>query len=150
MLWRTMFDEACRRTMVARLRRLQPDAPRRWGRMTAPQMVAHLSDQMRHALKDAPVSARPGYLRWSAVRYLSIYILPWPKGRIRGPSEAFLTKPASWEADVAALEDLLDRFVAVGPHQAWPDHALFGRMSGADWGVFVHKHFDHHLRQFGL
>lgn len=62
--------------------------------MTAAQVVAHLTDQMRHALEDAPVKARPGFLRLSAVRYLSIYVVPWPKGRIRGPSEAFLnTEP---------------------------------------------------------
>ncbi len=54
--------------------------------MTAAQVVAHLTDQMHHALEDVPVKARPGFLRWSVVRYLSIYVLPWPKGRIRGPN----------------------------------------------------------------
>jgi hypothetical protein len=118
--------------------------------MTAAQMVAHLTDQMRHALEDAPVKARPGLLRLPAVRYLSIYVVPWPKGRIRGPAEAFLTQPVSWEADIKALETLLERFVARGSNRPWPDHGLFGRMTGRDWGVFVHKHFDHHLRQFGV
>ena len=136
--------------MLAPMRRLAPDAPRRWGRMSAPQMVAHLTDQMRHALGDAPVKARRGPLRWSAVRLASIYLLPWPKGRVRGPSEAFSTQPVSWPEDVAALEKLVERFVDRGPGASWPDHALFGRMTGSDWGVFVHKHFDHHLRQFGV
>ena len=118
--------------------------------MTAPQMIAHLTDQMHHALGDSPVKVRPGFLRWSAIRDTSIYLLPWPKGRIQGPSEAFVTQPTSWEADIAALETLLERFVARGPEGQWPDHALFGRMSGAGWGVFVHKHFEHHFRQFGV
>ena len=150
MLWRSMFDESCRQTMLDRLRSLRPDSPRRWGRMTAPQMIAHLIDQMHHALEDSPVRSRPGPLRWSLVRHAAIYLVPWPKGRIQGPSEAFLTQPTSWEADVLVLEALLRRFAARGPDGRWPEHALMGRMTGRDWGVFVHKHFDHHFRQFGV
>jgi len=148
-IWRTMFDDSHRQRMLARLRDLRPDSERRWGRMTSPQMVAHLTDQMRHSLGDATVRARRGPLGWPPVRYASIYLLPWPKGRIRGPAEAFTTRPTAWEADVAGLERLVERFRARGPLADWPDHALFGRMTGRDWGVFVHKHFTHHLRQFG-
>lgn len=75
--------------------------------------------------------------------------MPWPKGRIQGPREAFVTQPTSWDADVAGLEQLLARFAEREAQGDWPDHALFGRMRGSGWGVFVHKHFDHHLRQFG-
>ena len=91
----------------------------------------------------------PGPLRWLPVRLASIYLLPWPKGRIKGPPEAFVTQPKSWERDVRELEALLERFAARDLRDTWPDHALFGRMRARDWGVFVHKHFDHHLRQFG-
>lgn len=147
--WRSVFDDSCRRRLAARLESLRPDSPRRWGRMNARQMVAHLSDQMRHALGDSPVQARPGPLRWNLVRWLTIYLVPWPKGRIQGPPEAFATPPKDWHKDVAGLLKLLERFAARGPQADWPDHALLGPMSGRDWGVFVHKHFDHHLRQFG-
>ncbi|HKZ77965.1 MAG TPA: hypothetical protein VJ124_06535 [Pyrinomonadaceae bacterium] len=149
-IWHNLFDDSCRRKILARLRALKPDANRRWGRMSAPQMVAHLTDQMHHALGDDPVTARPGKLRWPPVRFASIYLLPWPKGRIQGPPEAFTTQPTSWEADIRELERLLERFAARDPEDNWPDHALFGHMSGRDWGVFVHKHCDHHLRQFGV
>ena len=148
-IWRSLFDDPCRQVMLSRLRSLRPDAQRRWGRMSAPQMIAHLTDQMHHALGDSPVAARPGRLRWLPVVYASIYLIPWPKGRIKGPPEAFATQPTSWEADVAELEALLERFGTSDAGADWPDHALFGHMSGRDWGVFVHKHFDHHLRQFG-
>ena len=29
-------------------------------------------------------------------------------------------------------------------------HGFFGKMTGAEWGVTQFKHFDHHLRQFGV
>jgi hypothetical protein len=81
---------------------------------------------------------------------LVIYWVPWPKGRIQGPPEAFVTQPTSWDADVATLIGLVEEFVARGPAGTWPEHAFFGPMKGKDWGVFCHKHFDHHLSQFGV
>jgi hypothetical protein len=146
---RTMFDARWRLDLLGRLRRLRPDAPARWGRMSAPQMIAHLSDQMRHTLGDVTPAPRPGPLRWPLVRQAVIHWLPWPRGRIQGPPEAFVTRPTTWGADLATLEALVERFAVRGPGGAWPDHALFGRMRGRDWGVFCYKHFDHHLRQFG-
>lgn len=146
----TIFDRATHVEVLERIRRLRPDAARRWGQMTAPQMVAHLTDQMRHTMGDATAAPRQGVLRNRLVRYLVVYWLPWPKGRIKGPPEAFLTKPTAWDADVTALIDLVNRFVDHGPDGDWPEHAFFGKMTGRDWGVFCHKHFNHHLSQFGV
>jgi hypothetical protein len=112
-------------------------------------MVAHLTDQMRHALGDIPTQPVPGLLRWAPIRYASIHLFPWPKGRITGPREAFVSVPASWDADLAVLRTLVVRFAEADPSGPWPPHALFGPMRGCDWGVFCYKHFDHHLRQFG-
>jgi uncharacterized protein DUF1569 len=147
---RTMFEPAAHAEMLDRIRRLRPDAQRRFGRMTAPQMVAHLTDQMRHTLGDATAKPQPGLLRLGLVRHAVIYWLPWPKGRVKGPPEAFVTQPVEWEADVATLIGLVDRLIVRGPDGAWPEHAFFGSMTGKDWGVFCHKHFNHHLGQFGV
>ena len=146
----SMFDPRVRSAVAERIGALTPDAPRRWGKMTAPEMIAHLTDQMRHTLELSPVAARPGPMRWPPVRWALIYLIPWPRGRAQGPPEAFLTRPRSWPEDIAELQSLLERFAARGERSDWPDHALFGRMTGKDWGVFVYKHFDHHLRQFGV
>lgn len=149
-IWRSLFDDECRRKILDRVRGLGPDTKARWGRMDAPRMVAHLSDQLRHTLKESPVAPRPGPLRWPPLRWASIYLVPWPKGRLQGPPEAFKSRPTTWEADVAELESLIERVGGLGPDADWPEHALLGRMSYRDWGVFCHKHIDHHLRQFGV
>jgi hypothetical protein len=146
----SFFDDDRRREIVERLGRLGPDTPRRWGRMTAPRMIAHLTDQMTHTLGDVPVAPVRGPLRWPGMRYLAIYWIPWPRGRLHGPPEAYVTEPAKWLVDLAALVELVERFARRDPEEEWPDHALFGAMTGEDWGVFCHKHFDHHLRQFGV
>ena len=146
----SLFDSEVRARVVARLDRLTPSSERRWGRMTAPEMVAHLTDQMGHTLGDVPVEAHGGPLSWAPIRYLSIYVVPWPRGKVRGPAEAFVSRPGEWNADLERLRSLVERFGSRDPRGDWPDHLLFGRMSGRDWGYFCHKHFDHHLRQFGV
>lgn len=145
----SMFDSTVRQELIRRIRSLTPETPRAWGRMTAPEMIAHLTDQMRHTLGDATAVPYNDFRRWPPVKYLAIYVVPWPKGRVIGPPEAFVTKPVEWSADVDALVALVERFAALDPNGKWAPHAIFGPMTGRDWGVFCHKHFDHHLRQFG-
>ena len=146
---RSLLDDQCRAEVLGRLASLEPGRPALWGTMNAPRMVAHLSDQMRHTLGDAPCAPRPGLRRNALVRHLAIYWIPWPKGRIKGPSEAFATAPGAWDEDVAGLASLVERFCADERTGPWPEHALLGRMTRKDWGAFCYKHFDHHLRQFG-
>lgn len=145
----TFFNPTDRQEILRRLADLTPEASARWGRMSAPQMVVHLTDQMRHALGDVPSRPVPGLLRWAPVRYASIYLVPWPRGLIQGPPDAFLTLPASWDSDLSLLRSLVVRFADTDPLDPWPPHALFGPMRGRDWGVFCYKHFHHHLTQFG-
>jgi hypothetical protein len=146
----SFFDPRDRDAMLARLRRLRPEAPRRWGKMSAPQMVAHLIDQLHHALGDTSCRPVPGrLLRWAPVRWAAIYVVPWPRGLLKGPADAFVTRPTEWSADVAALEALVHRLAARADQKSWPEHAMLGRMTGRDWAAISHKHFDHHLRQFG-
>lgn len=146
----TFADAGTRATLLDRLRSLEPSAERLWGRMGAPEMVAHLTDQMTHTLGLVAVEPKRGPLRLPGVKRLSIYWVPWPKGRVHGPPEAFVTEPGSWAEDVDRLAGLVEEFGERDLDGEWPAHALFGAMSGRDWGVFCHKHFDHHLRQFGV
>jgi hypothetical protein len=146
----TFFDSADREAIVARLRDLRPDAERRWGKMTAPEVVAHLIDQMTLTLGIVPTRPRWNMMRLPGVKHLSIYWMPWPRGAVKGPPEAFVTAPASWSEDLERLIGYVGAFSEKTPEGEWPVHLLFGRMSGEDWGVFCHKHFDHHLRQFGV
>jgi hypothetical protein len=147
---KTFLDKACYDETITRLRSLRPETRARWGHFTAPRMIVHLVDQMRHTLGDLEVPPRYGPLRWPIVKPAMMFWIPWPKGRIKGPPEMFTTQPANWNTDLATLESLLARFVGENARAEWPDHAYFGRMDRLLWGRFCHRHFDHHLRQFGV
>ena len=146
---RTLLDPQDRQAILTRFRALSPGAPARWGRMNAPRMLAHLTDQMRHTLGDATAKPQPGPLRWPVVRELVMYWLPWPRGRVKGPPEAFMSKPGAWAGDLAQFEALVSRFVDAAEEGSWAEHAFFGSMTKRSWGYFCHRHFDYHLRQFG-
>lgn len=146
----TVLDTDTRRQLLARLRRLTPDTPARWGRMSAPRMVAHLGDQMRATLGDIQVAPRSRWMSLPLIKPLLLEWLPWPRGRVKGPPEAFQTPPGPLRADLDTLEQLVDRFVTDRERTAWPEHCFFGPMSREAWGRFCFRHFDHHLRQFGV
>ncbi len=144
----TLNADICE-ALLARIDRLRPDAGHRWGRMTAEQMVCHLGDQLRLALGDLDAPPMPGLGRYTPVKQLIIYVLPWPKGKIQSPLKSRTTKPSTWAQDVGTLQTLLKRFAEHDCGSAWPQHPYFGTMSGALWAGFTRRHFDHHLTQFG-
>jgi hypothetical protein len=146
---RTLFNPTDRSAILARFHRVRPETPARWGKLTASRMLTHLSDQVRHALGDASAKPISGPLRWPVVRQLAMFWIPWPKGRAKGPPEAFQTQPTEWATDLQAFERLVERFAAEQGRTSWPEHALFGPMTGPTWAKFSYRHFDYHLRQFG-
>jgi len=142
--------------LIRRARRLSPDAPPRWGRLNARQMLCHVTDVARLVLGEIPTrprdptrAPRAKPLSRFPMKQLVLYVLPWPHG-VRGPREAFTTQPGALDADVKALEALLSRFRECPPKDVWPSHPLFGRMSTADWDRLLYRHTDHHFRQFGV
>jgi hypothetical protein len=140
--------------ILQRLQAVRPESVRRWGRMSAHQMVCHLSDSFRMALGQKPVSDASGRLQRTMVKWIVLYLpLPWPAGLLTRPEldqERGGTSPFDFAADVADLEALLDRVTTPQAAVDGRSHPVFGRMSKAGWLRWGYLHMDHHLRQFGL
>lgn len=141
--------------LAARLAALRPDTPRRWGTLTAGEMLCHLADagasvlgQRPRSGPSAPAAPRP-FVKWVAL-YTA---MPWPKDLKTRPSvdpRAGGTRPGDFEEDrrrvIAGLTQLAEAPAAALP----PTHLHFGPMSRRDWQRWTYRHVDHHLRQFGL
>ena len=145
----SLLDPKSRQRLLNRVKSLRPEAPARWGQLTAPRMLAHLCDSLRQMLGKIEVASHSSPLRWPLLKPLVMYWLAWPKGRIKGPPEVFSTPVGSWDADQASFAALLDQFINAAARTAWPEHPLFGAMTYRSWGRFGYRHFHHHLRQFG-
>ena len=146
---KSLSDARARQQLLDRLERLTPEATARWGKMTAPQMLAHVADWMlmaRGELKAAP-KKRP--LRYPVIKHLVIYWLPWPKGVPTAP-ELLTRRPATWASERVAVRKYVQAFATLDPKAASPDHPVFGRMSYRLWNALGYRHTDHHFRQFGI
>jgi len=146
---KSMWQEETRREIAERLSRLPPDRAAQWGNMTAPRIVAHVTQSFKSAVGELPVKSKKLPLRYSPLKELIIYWLPFPKNAPTAP-ELLALEPTDWAADVARLQDLMRRFAAKDPNSVFPEHAAFGRLSGAQWGILMYRHTDHHFRQFGV
>lgn len=147
----TFWDPAAREALLARAARLSADARPRWGKLTAPGMLAHLVLWFRYPAGelDAKPAVVPAPLRWYPVKQLFTYVLPVPKG-IETVPELVPAAPRSLETELADLRAVVGRLVVKPEAGPWPDHYAFGRYTRADWGALGWKHTDYHLRQFGV
>jgi hypothetical protein len=152
---KTLLRPTDRASLDARLAQLTPDRPRRWGRMTAPQMICHLNDSFRGSLGDLGGGSTPRrttlfgrtLMKWWALH------LPWPHGirtAYAADQERGGTPPSEFDRDRATLLATMDRFVRELPALRARSHYYFGMLSEAEWARWGYQHVNHHLRQFGL
>ena len=145
----SMHSEIDRRVLKERARRLTPVTAAKWGKMSATQMVAHLTNSMRMATGDLAVVGKRHPARLFPLKQLLIYVLPWAKGLPTAP-ELISREPEAIEGEIEAFSAAVDDFAARPRDYAWPAHPLFGAMTRRDWGALAYRHCDHHLRQFGV
>jgi len=150
---KTLARRQCKAEIVDRLRSLRPESTRRWGQMSAHQMICHLSDSFRMATGEKLASDASGRMQRTLVKWIALYApLRWPPGIPTRPEvdqQCGGTRPVDFAADVAELEALLELAATRDKGLDWPVHPIFGRMSHAAWLRWAYLHTDHHLRQFG-
>lgn len=146
---KSVFDETDRASMLARIDRITDDSKPQWGRMTADRMLAHLVESARMAVGTLECRPKKLPIRFFPLKQLIIFVFPFPKGAPTAPELL-----AGAEAPVADLRPELQRLIGEiasrRDQKVWPEHPAFGKLNGDTWGVLTYKHFDHHLRQFGV
>ncbi len=148
---KTVSDPDVLAQLVARLNALRPDTPRRWGTLTAGEMLCHLADATASVPNSASSEAGRGrpLIKWIALSTP----LPWPRG-LPTPSSVDPrgdgTKPSDFETDRQRAIEGLRTFAAAPASALTSSHSAFGSMTARDWKRWAYRHTDHHLRQFGL
>jgi hypothetical protein len=150
---KTLASQQDKSEILRRLGNVRPESVRRWGRMSAHQMVCHLSDALRMGAGHKKVSHATSLFHRTILKWVVLYVpLPWPAGILTRPEidqECGGTRPIDFAADLAELEALLELVTAQTRCFEWQAHPIFGRMSEAAWLRWGYLHADHHLRQFG-
>jgi len=145
-------DPQCRAEIVARLRSLQQDSPRQWGKMAAAQMICHLNDSFLGVMGDKPAKI-VRFSLWRITKGIALYApMQWPHGvKTRPEFEQGIggTPPAEFEADRRKLLETIEKFIQRPRTFEFCPHPMFGRMTEKEWMRWAYLHCDHHLRQFG-
>lgn len=150
----SFMDSAVRLGVDRRLNTLRPDSPRRWGKMSAHQMICHLSDSLRIALGERRAGSATGLFQRTVMKWFALYVpLPWPHGIPTMPEAqqgAGGTPPVDFARDREQLIRLTERFCDPARDSSCDSHPLFGRLTREQWMRWAYLHADHHLRQFGV
>lgn len=151
----TLFNPDDFRQVNQRISNLRSTATPLWGKMTVNQMLCHISDPFRDFLNIRTTKpVMPSFLRPLFKRMLlgkkpfgknSPTVRPYLQAKNGGG-----TKPTDFDADFAALRHLLQQFYAADKTLPLGNHGALGRLTHDEAGVFMWKHLDHHLRQFGV
>lgn len=150
---RSLINSRCKNEIVSRIGQVRPDSPRKWGKMTAPQMICHLNDSFLSVMGEREVSAAsdiraPRLMKWIALNMP----MHWPQGVPTRPEidqQMSGTAPAEFAADVETLLGLVERFTRRPRDFQFQPHPMFREMTEREWMRWGYLHTDHHLRQFG-
>lgn len=146
----TLADRTARNACLDRLARLDVSAQRRWGKMTAHQMVCHLNDSFDAGAGKRDASSATGLLQKTVLKWVALHTpMPWPHNVGTRPEieqGRGGTPPVDWETDRSALSRRIVEFTEL---RTFAMHPIFGPMSRPDWLIWGYRHVDHHLRQFG-
>ena len=139
--------------ILRRLESVQPSSQRRWGRMSAHNMICHLSDGFRLYMGDRPAKPAPVPAPRLLLKWVALWApIPWPHGFQTFPEldqQAGGTPPGDFARDMQELRNLIERFTQPPGKFSSAPHPHFGHLTGTEWMRLGYLHSDHHLRQFG-
>jgi hypothetical protein len=151
---KSLADPSVLQSILDRVARAQPDGRALWGRMSAHQMIYHLSDSFRAAMGEKHVSPATGMLQSTVLKWFALYApIEWPKGIPTRPEMdqgVGGTPPSDFDRDRADLVALTEKFCSGSPDIKWSSHPIFGELERTERLRWGYLHMDHHLRQFGF
>jgi hypothetical protein len=149
---KNLFEAATAKEIRERIAKLGPNCERQWGKMSAPQAMAHCSLAMEWAVGDRrPPRMFVGRI-FGPIAKSAVLKDEKPMAR-NAPTARSLVVSDEHELgkECQRLSMLIERFNAGGPQGCTTHpHTFFGQLTPQQWAQLMYKHVDHHLRQFGM
>ena len=148
-----LFDATVANRVKTRLRQLDPQSERRWGKMTAAQMLAHCAVSMQWAVGEVVPEKAPLPARLMGRLVKPMVFRDDDPMRKNTPTAKSLIVAGDRDLgkERERLSGLIDKFATGGPAGCTNNpHSFFGKMTPEEWAILTYKHLDHHLRQFGV
>jgi len=149
---KTLRDRNDRTAIIERVNSLTSDSKPAWGKMNVDQMMSHLV-QAGELPFAATLPDKSTFAARTFIKPLILYILPMPKEvkvSANMDQQQDGRKPLGLEKDRQLLIETLARLGDLPTDHKCSYHPMFGKMNAKEWALIIHKHTDHHLRQFGV
>lgn len=137
-------------SLIERVKAIEPNAERKWGKMSISEMLHHLNIAIGSGL---------GY--YSAKDHSNIFthfiIRPFVLNFLKGmPIGSQAPKPLKvnsnlldFDKEKNQLLEILQRAYQTTNDNDWSVNSYFGKLSRKDWGKLIMIHCNHHFTQFG-
>jgi hypothetical protein len=145
-----IWSPALRATFIDRAKKLKMETMPAWGKFSASAMLAHLNDSYRMATGELIVKPKRGPLKYTPIKQLIIYVLPFPRGAPTAPELIARSSSAVLEDERLAFARLFDQLGGLTAGSVLQPHPAFGALTYDEYGALMAKHTEHHFRQFGI
>jgi hypothetical protein len=147
-----LFNSSDTQNILSRLEKIKPDAQKQWGKMNVSQMLAHCNASLETAMGLNSPEKLNAFLRFIGKILKGRYFGERPFMKNSQTDETYIiTGTPDFETAKQKVMAQVRSFSAGGPAQCTTrTHVFFGALTPEEWAMMQWKHFDHHLRQFGL
>ena len=148
---KTIFNEADKNEILARIEKLTPESKALWGKMSVSQMLAHCTEAAKLASGEIKTTFAPIQIMGSLFKNSFIHQgKPFRKNSPTSP-DLKMVEPKEFEKEKADFIASVNKTFQEGEKGVKSNrHPFFGKMNVAEWGLLGYKHLDHHLSQFGV
>jgi hypothetical protein len=147
----SLFEPQAAQEIIARINLLQPTAQHKWGKMSVAQMLKHCTDALGTATGDVVI--KPPFIFKIIAPLIKKKVMeqkPYKEG-LPTAKEFIVKDDKNFDEEKGKLLERIHKFISNG-EQAVDGlrHPAFGKLTAYEWGYSQWKHFDHHLKQFGV
>ena len=146
---KTIFNEADKNEILARIEKLTPETKALWGKMNVTQMLAHSVKAIKMATGELATKSNAMQFIGRLIKKSVIHSdQPFRKNSPTAAELVTMVEANEFEKEktnfITAIKNLTSETTKA------EKHPFFGKMTAEEWGIINYKHADHHLRQFGV
>ena len=148
---KNLFEPGTLDELKTRLNQLTAESERQWGKMNAPQMLAHCAVWMEMAAgQTSPPRSWIGYI-FGPMAKRSVLNNEPIRRNMPSDKNFIVREERDFVTERERLQACIERFAQGGPEKCTKHpHSFFGPMTPQEWAILAYKHLDHHFRQFGV
>ena len=148
---KSIFNLDDKNDIINRIEQLHPDSKPMWGKMSVSQMLAHCIVPTKISTGDIPGKQNiVGILFGKIAKRKMVREEPFKKNLPTDSSFVVKHNPDFYKSQ-QELKALIEKLYSTDRNElVQRKHPFFGKLTVDEWGLLNYKHFDHHLRQFGV